>query len=300
MDVDTRVLRYFLAVAEQLSFTAAARELYVTQPSLSRQIRRLEDDVGAALFERTGRDVRLTAAGQELVPAARALVTDWSRAARDVRTTAAAGRNVLRIGFVATGAGPLGRRARRLFAARHPEITLELSRFDWGGEATALRQGLADVAFLWLPADLSGLQVEQVATERRWVALPRSHPLAAQEDAGIMDLRDEPLLWTRRAPRAWVDWWAVNPRPDGSEPRWGPENDNVEEMLEHVASGAAVCIAAESMTTYYTHPDLVWRLVRDIEPLRIALAWPRERTSPLASGFLAAVRACRRDPDAGD
>ncbi|WBB63145.1 LysR substrate-binding domain-containing protein [Streptomyces sp. WMMC500] len=297
-DVDTRVLRYFLAVAEQLSFTAAARELYVTQPSLSRQIRRLEADLGADLFARTGREVRLTAAGEALVPAARRLTADWARAVREVRTTAAAERNVLRLGFVATGAGPLGLRVRAAFAARRPEAVLELTRFDWGGEAEGLRRGLADVAFLWLPADLTGLHARTVATERRWVALPRRHPLADRPDVGIADLGGERLMWTRRAPREWVDWWAVNPRPDGSEPLWGPENDNVEEMLEHVAAGGAVCLAAESMATYYTHPELVWRPVRDIEPLRIAVAWPRERTSPPVADFLAAVRECVRDPEA--
>jgi DNA-binding transcriptional LysR family regulator len=297
-DVDTRVLRYFLAVAEQLSFTSAARELYVTQPSLSRQIRRLEEDLGADLFVRAGREVRLTAAGEALVPAARRIAGDWARAVRGVRTAAAAARNVLRLGFVATGAGPLGLRARAAFAARRPDAVLELKRFDWGGEAEGLRRGLADVAFLWLPADLTGLRARTVATERRWVALPRAHRLAAQPDVGIADLADQRLMWTRRAPKAWVDWWAVNPRPDGSEPVWGPENDNVEEMLEHVAAGGAVCLAAESMTTYYTHPELVWRPVRDIEPLRIAVAWPRERTSPPVADFLAAVRECVRDPEA--
>ncbi|WP_407561109.1 LysR family transcriptional regulator [Streptomyces sp. 184] len=297
-DVDTRVLRYFLAVAGQLSFTAAARELYVTQPSLSRQIRRLEEDLGAELFERTGREVRLTPAGEALVPAARRITGDWARAVREVRTAAAAARNVLRLGFVATGAGPLGLRARAAFAARRPEAVLELKRFDWGGEAAGLRRGLADVAFVWLPADLTGLHARTVATERRWVALPRAHALAEQRDVGIADLADEHLMWTRRAPKAWVDWWAVNPRPDGSEPVWGPENDNVEEMLEHVAAGRAVCLAADSMTTYYTHPELVWRPVRDIEPLRIAVAWPRERTSPPVADFLAAVGECVRDPEA--
>ncbi|MGW7521612.1 LysR substrate-binding domain-containing protein [Streptomyces sp. NPDC054796] len=97
-------------------------------------------------------------------------------------------------------------------------------------------------------------------------------------------------MWTRKAPRAWVDWWAVNPRPDGSEPVWGPSNDNVEEMLEHVATGAGVCLATESMAAYYSHPDLVWRPVKDVEPLVIAVACPRRHAHPLAPGFLRTVR----------
>ncbi len=288
MDVDTRLLRYFVAVAERLSFTEAAKDLYVAQPSLSRQIRQLEDRLGADLFTRP--DVRLTPAGEHLLPAARRHLADWQHTTRLVRTTAAAAGGVLRFGFVVTGGGALARRARAVFAERHPDATVELKRFEWGGEARALREGLVDVAFVWLPADLDGLHGETVATERRWVAVAATHRLAGRRAVAIADLRDEPLVWTRVAPAAWVDWWAVNPRPDGSAPVWGPENDNADEMLEHVAAGTAVCIGPASMAEYYRHPDLVWLPITDVEPLRVALAWPRDTVNPLVASFVRVVR----------
>jgi DNA-binding transcriptional LysR family regulator len=293
MDVDTRVLRYFVAVAEHLSFTRAAEALFVTQPSLSRQIKQLESRLGTELFTRASSEIRLTAAGEVLLTAARRHLADWQLTSRLVRTAAAAEGNVLRIGFVATGGGSLARRARSLFTERHADATIEPKRFDWGAEAQALRDGLADIAFVWLPADLSGLHAEIVATEQRWVAMNAAHPLARKEEVVIHDLRDAPLLWTRNAPADWVDWWAVNPRPDGSAPNWGPENDNVEEMLELVATTDAVCISPESMAKYYAHPDLVWRPIVDIEPLRIALAWPRDSTNPLVGAFVRIVRESR-------
>jgi DNA-binding transcriptional LysR family regulator len=95
-------------------------------------------------------------------------------------------------------------------------------------------------------------------------------------------------MWTDKAPREWVDWWAVNPRPDGSEPLWGPQNDNVEEMLEQVAAGAAVCFAPASMAAYYARPDLAWVPLADAEPLRVALAW--RPGNALAEDFAAVVR----------
>lgn len=290
MDVDTRVLRYFVAVAEQLSFTRAAEQLFVSQPALSRQIRQLEADLRITLLERTSREVRLTAAGEALLPLARGLITDWQAAQRVARGVAAVESKVLRIGFEATGAGPLTTKARTAFAARHPDVTIEPKRFDWGGEVAALRDGLVDVAFLWLPADTTGLHTEIVAVERRLVGLAAGHRLAERESVSILDLRDEPLMWTRKAPRYWVDWWAVNPRPDGSEPVWGPENDNVEEMLEHVAANVAICIGPQSMATYYARPDLVWRPITDVPPLRIAFAWPVASTNPLAAAFAEVVR----------
>lgn len=289
MDVDTRVLRYFLAVADRLSFTQAAKELFVSQPALSRQIRQLEDDLGTSLFERTGTQIRLTNPGAEMVPLAHQLVHQWQETVRVVRSTAAAGANVLRIGFVATGGGNLARQARTTFASKYPKVTIEPKRFDWGGEADALRQGLADVVFLWLPTDTNGLRVRVVTSEPRWVALSCHHPLTAKGSISIHDLRDEPLMWTRKANREWVDWWAVNPRPDGSTPIWGPENDNVEEMLEYVATGAAVCIVSESMATYYAHPDLTWRPITDIEPLRIAVACSNANNSAMVEAFTETV-----------
>jgi len=273
VDIDTRFLRYFIAVAEELNFTRAAERLFVSQPALSKQIRMLESTLQVPLMERTKRDVRLTAAGQALLPWARKLVAEWQTAQREVRSSAAFATRVFRIGFEASGAGIITTKSRTLLAQRYPEIKIEPKRFDWGGEVMALREGLIDVAFIWLPADIQGIQTEIVATEPRMVGMCVAHRLADRQTVSILDLKYEPIMWTRRAPREWVDWWAVNPRPDGSEPIWGPENDNVEEMLEQVASGDAICIGPASMANYYARMDIIWIPIHDIEPLQIAIGW---------------------------
>ena len=105
----------------------------------------------------------------------------------------------------------------------------------------------------------------------------------------MLEVGDEPLMWTDRAPREWVDWWAVNPRPDGSSPVWGPKNDNVEEMLKQVAEGAAICFAPSSMARYYARPGLAWVPLTDVEPLRVALAWPEGADGPLVRSFAGVV-----------
>ncbi len=287
---ESRDLRYFVAVAERLSFSRAAEDLPLSQSALSDAVRRLESEIGAQLLRRNSRRVELTPPGEVLLSDAREVLAELDHAIDRAQRAGRGELGRLRVGFEASGAGELSTLARARFARAHPSVRVEPKRFDWGGEAAGLREGACDVAFVWLPNDLSGLEVEEVASERRYAGLPKAHRLARKARVSIMDLKDEPIMWTRRAPRLWVDWWAVNPRPDGSEPIWGPENENVEEMLEQVAEGAAICITPRSMATHYARPDLAWVPIADIEPLRIALCWRRGDDSVLIASFARVTR----------
>ncbi|WP_433336173.1 LysR family transcriptional regulator [Spirillospora sp. CA-294931] len=286
--MELRQLRYLVAIADEGNLGRAAETLYVSQPALSYALKKLESELRVRLFDRHAGGVSPTPAGRDVIAEARRAVRQADRvtAAADRHRRAETG--VLRVGFEATGAGDLTTRARAEFGRRHPGVRVEPKRFDWGGEAAALREGRVDVAFVWLPADLTGLESEIVHTEPRVVGLPTGHRLAGRGELSILDVKDEPLMWTERAPRAWVDWWAVNPRPDGSSPNWGPTNDNIEEMLEQVAEGVAICFAPSSMARYYTRPDLTWLPLTDVEPLRVALAWDAD--GPLTASFRAIVR----------
>jgi DNA-binding transcriptional LysR family regulator len=287
---ESRDLRYFVAVAERLSFSRAAEDLPLSQSALSEAVRRLEAEIGTQLLRRNSRRVELTPPGEVLLEDAREALAQLDHAIERAERAGRGEVGRLRVGFEASGAGYLSTLARARFAREHPAVRVEPKRFDWGGEAEGLREGACDVAFVWLPNDLSGLEVEEITSERRYAGLPKGHRLARKPCISIMDLTDEPIMWTRRAPRLWVDWWAVNPRPDGSEPIWGPENENVEEMLEQVAEGAAICICPRSMATHYARPDLAWTPIADIDPLRIALCWRRGDDSPLVSSFARVTR----------
>ncbi|MFK4190241.1 LysR family substrate-binding domain-containing protein [Streptomyces sparsogenes] len=193
---------------------------------------------------------------------------------------------------------PAPPRARAEFARRNPDVRVEPKRFDWGQEATALRDGRVDAAFVWLPADLTDPHAQIVHTESRVAGLHTTHPLAQHTGISILDVKDEPLLWTEQAAREWVDWWAVNPRPDGSTPRWGPKNGNVEEMLEQVAEGTAICFAPAGMALYYARPEPSWVPLTDVEPLNVALAWHKNTRNPHVTSFAKVVHElpprCRR------
>ncbi len=295
--MELRQLRYLVAIADAGNIGRAATGLHVSQPALSFALKGLETELGVRLFDRHSGGVTPTAAGRDVVGEARRVLRQAERVtvAADRHRRSESG--VLRVGFAASGAGELTTRARAEFARRHPGVRVEPKRFDWGAEAAALRDGRVDVAFVWLPNDLTGLRTEVVRTEPRVVGLAVSHPLAGRAGISVLEVADEPLLWTERAPREWVDWWAVNPRPDGSSPRWGPTNDNVEEMLEQVAEGGAICFAPASLARYYARPDLAWVPLTDVEPLRVAIAWLDGVEIAFVQGFAEVVRELTRaDP----
>ena len=283
-------LRYLVAVADELHFGRAAGKVFVSQPSLSYGVKTLERELGVELLRRTPRRVELTDAGRDVVAAARRALAavDAAGAAAARHRDGEAG--TLRIGFEATGAGELGTIARQRFADRHPHVRTEPKRFEWGGEADALRDGGVDVAFVWLPCEERELHLEVIATEPRFAGLSTRHPLADREELSINELAGVPLMTTSKAPRFWVDWWAVNPRPDGSEVIWGPNNDNVEECFEQVADGIAACICPASMVAFYRRADLAWIPIADVAPLRIALGRLAGAEAPLIEAFAHVVR----------
>ncbi|GAB3987169.1 LysR family transcriptional regulator [Actinoallomurus acanthiterrae] len=294
--MELRQLRYLVAIDDEGNVGRAAERLFVSQPALSYALKNLEAEFGVRLFDRHAGGVTATPAGRDVITEARRTLHQAERVTAAAERHRRGATGVLRVGFEASGAGELTTRARAEFARRHPGVRVEPKRFDWGEEAAALRDGRVDVAFVWLPADLTGMRSELVHTEPRVVGLSAGHPLAGRTEMSILDVKDEPLMWTERAPRAWVDWWAVNPRPDGSAPRWGPTNDNVEEMLEQVAEGIAICFAPTSMARYYARPDLAWVPLTDVEPLRVALAWPATTDNPLVHGFAHVVAELAADP----
>jgi DNA-binding transcriptional LysR family regulator len=194
---------------EQAGNLSRAEVLHVSQPALCFALRKLEHELGVRIFEHHTGGVRPTIAGREVIAAAKRAGREADHLVELARAHAEGQRGVLRISFEASGAGELTTRARAEFARTHPAVRVQPKRYDWGGEAAALREGKVDPAFLWLPADTSGMHVEVVHTEPRVVAAWRGHRLARRKSISILDIRDDPLMWTTKAPRA----WAKRPRP---------------------------------------------------------------------------------------
>src|SRR5580704_13639590 len=167
-DVDLRKLRYFVTVAEHLHFGRAAEALHIAQPVLSRQIRVLEDELGAQLFVRDKRATELTPAGQQLLADAGPLLASADALRRRV-TRAARGPGSFTIGFMP---GLIVTEAVRALASGHPQLTVNVLRTSWDDQTEVIRDGRADVSYIRLPVDQSGLQIQALLTEPRVAVLP--------------------------------------------------------------------------------------------------------------------------------
>lgn len=278
MDLDLRKLRYFVTVAEQLHFSRAADELHIAQPVLSRQIRALEQDLGASLFTRSRHGVALTDAGRQLRADAGPLLASAHAVRRRV-TVAARGGQRLTVGF---RAGIAVTPATRAFEARHPGVAVDVRRIEWDDQAAMLLDGRIDVGYVRLPIDETGLRVVPLYTEPRVAVLPAGHRLAGKEEVTEADLAGEPLVWhadpstqpTRR------------PHPDA-----GYLVRGVDETLEHVAAGRGISFLARSATVFYSHPDISYVPIPDLAPDQVCLAVAASRISPVVDDFLTAAQA---------
>ncbi|MEU3341658.1 LysR family transcriptional regulator [Streptomyces sp. NPDC002144] len=281
--METRELRYFVAVAEELHFGRAAARLGMAQPPLSRAIGLLERRLGATLLQRTSRAVTLTEAGAVLLREARAALDAVEAAERRTRRAALAATG--RPGVVlATKAGASSELLAKLldaYAAEPDAVAVDLLLCGIGEQEGMLRDGRADVALLHLPFDTtSGFDTEALRTEEQVVILPAGHPLAARTEvrtAEVTELPDLPL------PR-----W---PERDGTYPDGpGPRARDHAQLLQLIALGRTCWIAPESSRAQL--PDgLAAVPVVDAPAVTTVIAWPPHSRSRAVAGL---VRAATR------
>ncbi|MFI9150506.1 LysR family transcriptional regulator [Streptomyces sp. NPDC053367] len=292
MDVDTRLLRYFAAVAEEGTLTGAAKRLFVSQPALTKQIRRLEDDLGVRLFARSRSGMALTEAGRELAARVPALLDGWDEAVR------AAGRaaRVLRLGFLDAGAVGAVPEVIAGFHRARPEWRVELRQFDWSDPSAGLARGEVDAAVVRVPfPGQERLTVRELFTEERGVLLPARHRLANSETVEFRQLWDEPFVAAGAETGAWREHWLATEEREGHSVRVGAVTSRPDEWLGAVAAGC-VALAPASAARFYSHPDVVFRPVRGVSPSRVGLARPRgrEREAPLGELLEAVARRLGR------
>ncbi|MFD5397740.1 LysR family transcriptional regulator [Streptomyces sp. NPDC127097] len=281
--METRELRYFVAVAEELHFGRAAQRLGIAQPPLSRAIHQLERRLGAALLERTSRAVTLTAAGAVLLREARAALDAVEAAERRTRRAAlaATGRPGVVLATKAGASSDLLAELLAVYAAEPDAETVDLLLCGIGEQERMLRDGRADVALLHLPFDgIAGFDTEELCTERQVVILPAGHPLAGRAQVRTADVTGLPDLPLPR--------W---PGRDGTYPDGpGPQARDHAQLFQLIALGRTCWIAPESCRTQLRE-DLAAVPVLDAPPVTTVIAWPPHSRSRAVAGLVRAATA---------
>jgi DNA-binding transcriptional LysR family regulator len=282
-------LRLYLALSEELHFGHAAARLFITQPALSQQIRELEKRLGVRVIERTSRTLALTEEGRALLPAARAAVAAVDRLKRvaEAQQRQISGRVV--VGTIGAEASMAHTRAvLGVLRDRHPRMALHLVNLSFGDHMGALAQQDVDVVFLRPPVT-EDIELHHLATEPRVACLSADHPLAASPHLTLAQFSDLPVVdMPEQVPRLWWDFWAVDPRPDGSRVRYGPVVTDMESLMHTVATGEAMCFLPAAARDYFPRPGIAYVTVVDLPPSTSALGWLRQRRSELT------IRAVRK------
>jgi DNA-binding transcriptional LysR family regulator len=279
IDLDLRLVGYFVAVAEQRHFGRAAAALRVAQPSLSRQIRRLEQQIGARLLDRTRQGTQLTEAGEVFLPRAKALLRSATQAAAQARAAAQPSRIAIgyTMGLIVT---PAVREMRR----EHPDAEVQALHLDWDEALDALLGHRVDAVVTRLPFPTDGLHVTILYAEPRVLVVPVDHRLAGRDFVTIDDIADEPMPRIRHSDPAWSAFWRIDPRPDGRRAPDGPFIDAIEDKFEVIASGQAVAITA-GWHGNSIRPDITTIPLKGVEPCHVVLATRAGDRSRLVSAF---------------
>ncbi|QCW49376.1 LysR family transcriptional regulator [Nocardioides dongxiaopingii] len=275
--METRELRYFVAVAEEAHVGRAAQRLGMAQPPLSRAIGQLERRLGTALFVRTPRGVTLTSAGETLLHEGRAALAAVEAAERRTRRAAAAGGRASVVLTAKAGASEeLMAKLLDAYAAEPDAVDVEVVLSPPGHQAPMLRDGRADVAILHRPFDdTSGFDADELLVEDQLLILPSGHPASARTSMTVAEAASIPDLPLPRWPHL-----------DGSYPDGpGPELRDLTQVLQLVRLGRAAVVLPEAVRADLRDGLAVVPL-SDAPRVTTVIAWPSHSTSAGVAGLV--------------
>lgn len=279
--VDLRQLRYFQAVAEELSYSRAAERLRIAQPALSRAVQEIESELRANLLDRNRRGVRLTPAGKVLLREAGILFERWDEAMRRVRRTAAGEEGELRIGYIGPPTQPFLGRVLHEYRRRYPLVSIHLEERTPERVWEMLAKGRLSVAFTRPVStnETSGLRTILLRKERLGVVLPVGHPLAASKTLPWRRLAREPLIvLARREGVGLHDAVLTGCREANFSPRLAYTPSLIGTVLSYVEAGAGIGIVPESVVT--PEASLRFVLLKPVVSVPLVLVWQEGEDTP--------------------
>ena len=291
--MELRQLREFLTLCEERNFRRAAERLHMAQPPLTRQIRALEDELGAPLFVRTSKGVDLTEAGLALLAEVPKLL---ELAERAKERTQLAGKGLigkLDVGVFGSGVLDVIPRLLARFHAERPEVVLELHHLNKAQQMEALRERRITVGFNRLFPPDPELAIEIVLRERLMVALPKDHALARQSEVTLRDMDNEPLILYPHSPLPGLAQQVASAyHREGARMNVVQTVDDVLTSIALVAGGFGMSVCTQS-TASLQLPGVVYRLLncRHLRDIELACIHRRDDPSPILATFLGVVRA---------
>ncbi|MBR1219286.1 LysR family transcriptional regulator [Bradyrhizobium sp. U87765 SZCCT0131] len=294
--IETRLLRQFIAVAEELHFHRAAQRLNMAQPPLSQAIRRLEDELRVRLFVRSRRDVALTPAGVAFLDTARRTLAQLSEGADHARRVAAGVAGRLAVAFVDSANYDLLPVLLRSFREQSPDVTLVLQEATSLEQVEALREGVADLGLMrWPGVPTPGLAFERLAQEPIVAALPDDHPLARLRTVPLAHLAGEGFVfWPRHKGVGFHDQVVGLCRHAGFSPRIVQEARQMPTIVGLVAGGLGVALVPASLRQArrdgVAFRPLAVDAPRSVSHVDTVAAWMAARASPVREAFLAVAR----------
>ncbi|MFR9780155.1 LysR family transcriptional regulator [Micromonospora sp. MS34] len=281
--VESRSLRYFVAVAEELSFIRAAERVGIAAPALSRAISGLEVDLGVRLLERTTRSVALTEAGAMLLADARAALVALDAAVRRARRAAGVAGGKLVLAVKADVEAGLLEDVLAAYRAEPGAVPIEVMFTGWREQPGLLRAGEADVAIVIEPFDTDGLDAEPLLREPQVLALPTGHPLAERPRLRLADIEAEHQQVAVGA--------HVYVRHGEQSPPFG----DMVQMLRQIELGRMLALFPVSLAERNARPQLTWRPVDDAPEATFAVAWPQNSHSLAVAAFVRIATAVSAD-----
>jgi DNA-binding transcriptional LysR family regulator len=291
--VELRQLRYFVAVAETLNFGRAAARLHMSQPPLSRQIKAFETELGTALFVRTSRGVRLSAAGNALLADARRLLREADAIAAGAHALGRGEIGSVRLGFISTASYNVLPRVLPDFHRRRPGVRLHLQEATSDAQTAMLREGELDVALLVPPVSDADCAYRALLREPLVAALPAQRRWARR--VPLATLADEPfVLFPRKAGAGLYDLIVGFCRETGFTPRIEQEAIQMPTIVSLVAAGMGVSLVPASLRQM-RRTGVVYRPLHEESPLmELGLAWRSREVEPAVAAFVDHVIAAFR------
>ncbi|MEM1368054.1 MAG: LysR family transcriptional regulator [Cyanobacteria bacterium P01_H01_bin.15] len=285
--MELRDLRYFSAVAEELHFGRAAERLHMTQPALSRQIQALETELGVQLFQRTKRNVQLTIAGKTFFEEARQILRHTEQAIQTTKRVARGEVGQLRLCFTASALRSVIPEIIRVFRDRYPDVQVTMNERCTHEQVVAFQHHQVDVGFLYPPVDEKLLFSRSIADEVWIVALPKGHPLAAQESLTLDALANEAfILHPRQEGAAFYDQIIRLCEQAGFYPNVVQEVETSQTRVGLVAAGMGVTFVPEYLQNFGDTEVIYRRLKGPAPSLQLAIARRRDNFSPIVQQFL--------------